>query len=286
VTTVVLTSASGVTTNTANNLIDNVTYQNYANIPTPGPRDVTLALVVDNGGGAATTNISLTASAFVLSAPTPLPAMLGAQLNPLRIQPFFNGNAMMSNNSFADALTGTTNSASESIYSSSSANYSSNGRAESLDMVKGLFRRNDSIPSWGWANVPAFINLTPIVSGLTVAITTLQIQEEITLGIDEIGSNSVMENENGPLAGLGNKAKPVATPEVKAVDAVASISPEKIKQAFDAQKVEPIKTAKAANGTGPKVASEFDSTRNAAYAQKMNFEQRVKALLRDFGLGE
>ncbi|MDR3491538.1 MAG: hypothetical protein P4M12_05760, partial [Gammaproteobacteria bacterium] len=231
----ILTSTQAVTVNIGD-VAPVVTSPNSVAVPKAVPE----AAPVTNTNNTATTDATIQAAALVLPA---------VSVSGQNVQTFFN-----SSNVHAQF---------ESPYADSSYAQTARSSANSAEYVnknpiKTLLASSDHIPSWGWENTPGFIELTPIVRGLSATISTLQ--ENQMSRVSELQSLTYRVGETNNSSSYQQQAFNV-------------ISKVNIKD-----------ETKIALNTDAK--SEYIEKQNIKLAKNQTFKDRVKKLLDDFGLGD
>ncbi len=181
-------------------------------------------------------------------------------MNPLYKEVFFKSTTDFSDNSLIQ-----NNSTSKNDISYDSNFNDKNIGVNAINSAAALHSKFNYKPSWGWEHTPHFVNLTPIVKGLTSTLDALEIN---------VGQNNNSPNEN-------QKTEP----------SFSNNSYENIKITYDA--LTPI-TQKPIEIVAIREA--LLNTKNAAQkklvhlehfqaenTRGVNFKARVKNLLKDFG---
>jgi hypothetical protein len=197
-------------------------------------------------------------SAPIVSAPVEEPVvsnqplgLISTQISSLNPQVFFDGSTILSNSTFINAITGDSSGAHASAGFVDSTHTSSN--------------KNNYVASWGWEHTPAFINLVPIVEGLTNTLNTLE------------ATQNVQHDSSGLGVLVGKISQSSISSEVNVVGEQKVVASANVPLAEKLQKE--LLASKQVNNMHAKL----DQAHKEMYATRMNFEQRVKALLQDFG---
>ncbi|MEO8402757.1 MAG: hypothetical protein ABI597_13380, partial [Gammaproteobacteria bacterium] len=268
VATVYLTKESGVSTAYLSNVINGLSYQNISANPTAGARTIALTQLVDTGGNANSgvnkTNITVaSAVTSVTVVPAPkieLPLPMVAQTAPVAEQAFFKS---------TESVKATTSVYSDSPYVDSARSSMSTG--STANSVTTLLAKFSRIPSWGESSSSTIANLTPIVSSLSSTISALQVNAQ---------------QGESPLAAL-NTGKITSSTSSSLEEDISSTETDQSKTAdSDKQNADIIadreKSDKTAINKKEIQLANLETTKNAD-ARGVNFQQRVKNVLKDFG---
>jgi hypothetical protein len=279
--TVQLSNLSGITATATGNLINNMTYSNLSSNPTAGSRTVSLTQIQDNGGtangGQDTNNVSLSSNVNVAPAAPVAPAQV--------TQPTQNPNANLTQTTgssvdiqvFYSSSSYSVAHAYENTYSDSSYTQISSPTANGAVVVNydtnsvvTLLAANAHIPSWGWENSPGFIELTPIVRGLS--------ETDITL-------TAAVQGKVDELVQFGYEA--IVSPNATG-NSVANFNTDSMSYEFLNQSLQPTDSVTTEDEKEKVTAKnnakgDYAEKQATKIARNQEFKQRVKDLLRDFG---
>jgi hypothetical protein len=283
--TVVLRSASGISATATSDLIDSMTYSNFSSNPTLGSRVVTLAQIQDTGGtanngqditnGTLSSEVTVAVEVTVVAEPvknTPTSGnpnlnLTQASLGSLNVQVFYNSSNISSSGSFD-------NSYSDSSYSQISSASATGLNNYARDPIATLLATSAHVPSWGWENLPGFIELTPIVKGLADTASNLTTTE---LGqVDELTEYSYQYSQ--PTSGNFN---------AEDFNDTSNTSYESLTQSIESSNAEANPAEQSDNVTAKnKYIDEYAEKQVIKQARNQTFKDKVKDLLRDFGISD
>jgi hypothetical protein len=220
-----------------------------------------------NGVGAATSNITqsriqittfdqepVTPPPSTPSTPFTIPSTINQNTIDSHVQVFFNGFSIK-NDAYNEIFSGETAGAKSTVDGEKTTNIfnhyfkeQGNGKADQL-----------RAEYWSWAHMPDFVNLTPIVQGLTETLNVLEKTENSTHQSDTTGGLDIKNNSEGE--GL----------PIKQTDN----HPGQVAEGL------PIKQTENPSDQLNTAFSKLEE--HDAYIKRMNFQQKVTALLQDFG---
>jgi hypothetical protein len=226
-------------------------------------RTITWQIQDGNANGIAT---SMTNSTINITAIKPIANIIPASAHStsLSTQVFFNG----INSSF-------NKSAIEATNFNNSAKGVTNNAFSVIENKAYVSQQYNGATNWGWGHTPSFVNLVPIVQGLSSTLNALQIQES-SLGASSLTNGASEITIKKPNIEEYNNTDSQTDEETAAQ--------EQNNQNSEKLPIAQIRTNKNAADNSKHLLADKDQYQ--PIIKNKTFESRIKELLNDFGLGD